>query len=93
MKNYFIFWSKILLVVTNMTKLKKRRKLITALVFLEQAFLEQGDVYIYIYIYIYFFFGGYVLAWEFSSPPLPSCQPFLYFCSMYGYELWLKIKD
>ena len=38
-------------------------------------------------------FGGYVLAWEFSFPLLPSCQPFLYFCSMYGYELWLKIKD
>ena len=53
MKNYFIFWSKILLVVTNMTKLKKRRKLITALVFLEQAFLEQGDVYIYIYFFFF----------------------------------------
>ena len=32
-------------------------------------------------------FGGYVLAWEFSFPLLPSYQPFLYFCSMYGYEL------
>ena len=38
-------------------------------------------------------FGGYVLAWEFSFPLLPSYQPFLYFCSMFGYELWLKIKE